>query len=202
MRSRIVRTALASVALVATLGLVACGDQTPATQTQDDPQEQEQVVKDPQESEQDDQTPVESQSDPADPPIATVSYEADGEEQSSEPMTCSSVWSFEQDGKTLTVTTDAPHPIEYSANGMPSVSVAEPTEITANFGEAATGVMVRRWSEMDILNSSAPINGDEVEVTLADDGSATFEVGPGYRYAMTVTFDAGEATYVFTVPSV
>ena len=88
MRSRIVRTALASVALVATLGLVACGDQTPATQTQDDPQEQEQVVKDPQESEQDDQTPVESQSDPADPPIATVSYEADGEEQSSEPMTC------------------------------------------------------------------------------------------------------------------
>lgn len=203
MRSRIGRVTLVTVALVASLGIVACGGQT-TTPTGDSAQEEEQIVTDPQkdEDEQDEQASSDLQRDPADPPVATITYEANGQEQSAEPMACSSTWSFEQDGQTLTVTTDAPHPVEFSANGMPAVNVGESTPVTASFDVPATEVSVRAWSEMDILTQQIDLTGDAVEVQTADDGTATFSVQPGFRYALVATFDAGEATYVFTAPTV
>ena len=210
MRARIGRVSLATIALVALLGTAACDAQQTTSPTPDD-QQQEQVTdsQQPGNETEDPATEVEpgdpganDQRDPAEPPVATVSYEKGGEDQTTQPMDCGSTWSFEQDGETKTVTTDAPHPVEYDADGMPAVSVADPTEVSVSFDVPATGVTVRRWSEMDILGSAAPLNGEAVEAELADDGTASFTVTPGFRYAVTATFDAGEAIYVFTVPSV
>lgn len=219
MRARIGRVSLVTIALVALLGTVACNAQPTANTTPED-QQQEQPADD-QQTDPTDETEdpaaqtddpaaepepgdpgANDQRDPADPPIATVSYEKNGEDQTTQPMACDSTWSFEQDGETMTVTTEAPHPVEYDAEGMPAVSVADPTKVSVSFDVPATGVTVRSWSEMDILGSAAPLNGDAVEVELADDGSASFTVMPGFRYAVNATFDAGEALYVFTVPSV
>ena len=212
MRAHIGRVSFVALALVALLATSACDAQKSPEPVSDDQQE-EQVVDDEQ-SQQEESEPEEdgkpelgdpgadNQRDPADPPIATVSYEKGGKTETTQPLDCDATWSFEQGGETMTVTTEAPHPVEYAAEDLPAVSVGDPTEVTVSFDVPATGVTVRSWSEMDVLGSAAPLNGDAVEAELADDGTATFTVMPGFRYAVNATFDAGEALYVFTVPSV
>ena len=208
MRTRARRVSYVALALIAVLATADCGVPESTTTSPDEPQQEEQVVEDPQgqQGETDANEAADpganDQRDPAEPPVATVSYEQNGSAQTTQPLSCSSTWSFEQDGETLTVNTEAPHPVEYSADGMPAVSVGEQTKVDVSFDVPATGVTVRRWSEMDILGSAAPLNGEAVEPELADDGSASFSVQPGFRYSVNATFDAGEALYVFTVPSV
>lgn len=208
MRARARRVSYVALALIAVLATADCGVPESTTTSPDEPQQEEQVVEDPQGQQGETDTNevadpgANDQRDPAEPPVATVSYEQNGSAQTTQPLSCSSTWSFEQDGETLTVNTEAPHPVEYSADGMPAVSVGEQTKVDVSFDVPATGVTVRRWSEMDILGSAAPLNGEAVESELADDGSASFNVQPGFRYSVNATFDAGEALYLFTVPSV
>lgn len=148
--------------------------------------------------------------DPADPPAATVEYAADGNVTSISPMVCASIWTFEQDGKTQAVTTDAPHPVQYEADGMPALSVDATAEVTARFDEPATGASATRYRESDIAAAAraagtvrdvdpSTVAGEAMDATVAD-GVVRLTVAPGYRYALEVGFDAGTATYVFTVP--
>lgn len=147
--------------------------------------------------------------DPADPPYATVEYRTANAVVSLSPLTCSSTWTFEQDGKTQTVTTDAPHPVQYEAEGMPEATVDGPTEVTASFDEPAVYVDVTRYLESDISEAAAAagsvhelsasdVIGETIDAQLAD-GGVTLTVEPGYRYALEVSFEQGIAMYVFTV---
>lgn len=147
--------------------------------------------------------------DPADPPYATVEYRTADAIVSLFPLTCSSTWTFEQDGETQTVTTDAPHPIQYEAEGMPEATVDGPTEVTASFDEPAVYVDVTRYLETDISEAAAAtgsvhelsasdVIGETIDAQLAD-GGVTLTVEPGYRYALEVSFEQGIAMYVFTV---
>lgn len=146
--------------------------------------------------------------DPANPPEARIEL-AGG---SVAPLACGSTWTFMQDGEPMTVTTDAPHPVQYAAEGMPAVRLEGPKTVTVSFDAPAANVSVERWSEADIAAAAAlsgsPHSVDaagvasrQVDATVAD-GAVSFEAKPGFRYALSVTFDAGEATYAFTVPSV
>ncbi len=146
--------------------------------------------------------------DSANPPEARI--ELAGE--SVAPLACGSTWTFMQDGELMTVTTDAPHPVQYAAEGMPAVRLEGPETVTVSFDAPAANVSVERWSEADIAAAAAlsgsPHSVDaagvasrQVDATVAD-GAVSFEAKPGFRYALSVAFVAGEATYAFTVPSV
>ena len=143
-------------------------------------------------------------SDPANPPVATVEHAG----ESIYPLSCGSTWTFEQNGETLTVTTDAPHPVQYAAEGMPAVSLEGSETLVMSFDTPATGATVERWSEADIAEAAvgeesvhdvdpAQLSSSEVEAVV-EDGTVSFEAEPGFRYAVTATFDAGEAIYVLT----
>ncbi|MDM8270684.1 hypothetical protein [Thermophilibacter provencensis] len=146
--------------------------------------------------------------DPADPPAATIEYAS----QSVQALTCGSTWSFEQDGETLTATTDTPHPVQYAAEGMPAVHLGGSETLTMSFDVPATGATVTCWNEGDISAAAAlagsvhDVDPNELAATEQEaevvDGAVSFEAQPDFRYAVTVTFDAGEATYAFTVPAI
>ena len=129
--------------------------------------------------------------DPTEPPYASVEYATDLAVVSLVPTTCGYTWTYEEDDEEQTVAVDAPHPTQLEADELPDARVDGPTEVTVSFDVEMTELVVSRWSE-DALD----VEGEPVE---AEDG--TFIVEPGYRYAFFATFDAGEATYVFTVRS-
>lgn len=129
--------------------------------------------------------------DPTEPPYASVEYATDLAVVSLVPTTCGYTWTYEEDGEEQTVAVDAPHPTQLEADELPDARVDGPTEVTVSFDVEMTELVVSRWSE-DALD----VEGEPVE---AEDG--TFIVEPGYRYAFFATFDAGGATYVFTVRS-
>ena len=127
--------------------------------------------------------------DPAEPPYASIEYATDLAAVSLTPVTCGYTWTYEQDGEERTVAVDAPHPTQLEADGLPDARVDGPTQVTLSFDVEATGLVVSRWSE-----GALDVEGEPVEVE-----GGTFIVEPGYRYAFFATFDAGHATYVFTV---
>lgn len=185
-------------------------DEAPEAQGEKDEPASEDTEKSPEASE--DSPAADSQqsgaNDPANPPEARIEL-AGG---SVAPLACGSTWTFMQDGEPMTVTTDAPHPVQYAAEGMPALRLEGPKTVTVSFDAPATNVSVERWSEADIAAAAAlsgsPHSVDaagvasrQVDATVAD-GTVSFEAKPGFRYALSVTFDAGEATYAFTVPSV
>ena len=129
--------------------------------------------------------------DPTEPPLASLEYTTELAVITLLPTACGYTWTYEQDGKEQTVAVDAPHPTQLEADELPDARVDGPTEVTVSFDVEMTELVVSRWSE-DALD----VEGEPVE---AEDG--TFIVEPGYRYAFFATFDAGGATYVFTVRS-
>lgn len=129
--------------------------------------------------------------DPSEPPLASLEYTTELAATSVMLETYGYTWSYEENGSEQTVTADAPHPTQLEADELPDARVDGPTEVTVSFDVEMTELVVSRWSE-DALD----VEGEPVE---AEDG--TFIVEPGYRYAFFATFDAGGATYVFTVRS-
>ena len=202
--------------LCLTFVCVGCG---PSEESASDPmqEQQEQIVegqsveKNEQQAEiADSEEPSAPQNDPADPPLATGTYELDGQIVEFYPMSCSSVWTFENDGEPMTVTTDAPHPVQYAAKGMVSANPTAASLVTVSFNADATGGVVTRWSETELADVAAAagsasaidpasVTGEFVDVEVAD-GMLEFSVEPGYRYGVDATFASGAATYVFTSP--
>lgn len=209
---------LAGCSLVVLLAGTACTPQTAQEPSTSEDQQQEQVIQDEANNEAETESAdsaadptaeADPNRDPADPPYATVTA-ADDPNNIAYPMTCSATWSFVQDGETMTVTTDAPHPVQYAADGMPALSVGGPTEVTVSFDAApATYVDATRYLESDISEaasaagsvhdlSASDVIGEIIDAQVAD-GAVTLTVEPGYRYALEVSFDDGIAMYVFTV---
>lgn len=200
-----------ALALAVTLGATACNQNVQAQDTPDQEvtEVQEENAGTPGEDaadKGDDSNGATNEArDPADPPQATIAF---GTEEV-HPLACSSTWTFEQDGEGMTVTTDAPHPVQYEADGMPAANVDEPTEVTASFDEPATYVDVTRYAEDEIAAaadaagsvhdlSASDVTGEIIDAELKD-GNVTLLVEPGYRYAVEVGFENGICMYVFTV---
>lgn len=208
---------VAACSLAALLAISACApqEQQAATGTADDQQEQTVQDQTAEETEKDDAAEQDTapeepsaQRDPADPPNATVSL-ADDPDVSASPLPCSSTMTFEQDGEPMTVTTDAPHPVQYEASGMPALSASGSTRAVARFDEPATRAEVVRYLESDISEaadaagsvhgiSASDVIGEVIDSQVTD-GAVSFNVEGGYRYALEVSFDSGIAMYVFTV---
>lgn len=127
--------------------------------------------------------------DPSEPPYASIEYTTDLAAVSLMPASCGYTWTYGQDGEEQTVTVDAPHPTQLEAADLPDARVDGPTDVTVSFDVKMTGLVVSRWSE-----GALDVEGEPVEVE-----GGTFIVEPGYRYAFFATFDAGHATYAFTV---
>lgn len=142
--------------------------------------------------------------DPAQVPYASASYETELGGVGLALLECGSIWSFERDGKTQTVTTDTTHPAQYEAESLPDVLVAGPCEVTVSFDVPATDVRVTRYEEEEIARAAGALEGlteTDVEAEVTD-GEARLTVEPGGRYVVDATFEAGTVAYVFTVPSV
>lgn len=152
--------------------------------------------------------------DPTEPPLASLDYTTDLAATSVMLGTYGYTWSYEEGDVGQTVTVDAPHPTQLAADELPDARVDGPTEVTVSFDVPCTAAGIVRWPE-DELEAAAEAAGsaqaveiDSVEgdVWTVDDrkivdGNVVFTVEPGWRYAVEAYFDAGEATYVFTVRS-
>lgn len=153
---------------------------------------------------------ITAERDPSEPPSAFVEYRTDHAVVSVLLPTFGYTWSFEEDGETQTVIADAAHPVQCEAADLNDVSVGETAEVTVGFDEPALGAVVEHWSEAEIsaaaeaAGSVLDINPDDLAaetsaVTAGDDGALSLAVEPGYRYSLTVEFEAGTVTYAFTV---
>ena len=126
--------------------------------------------------------------DPGEPPYASVEYTTELAAVSLAPTSCGYIWTYELDGKEQTVAVDTLAPTDYTADELADASLKEPAQVTVSFDVEATSVEVTRWSE-----GALDAEGEKVEVE-----GLSFTAEPGYRYAISATFDAGEATYAFT----
>lgn len=153
---------------------------------------------------------ITAERDPSEPPSAFVEYRTDHAVVSVLLPTFGYTWSFEENGETQTVIADAAHPVQCEAADLNDVAVGETAEVTVGFDEPALGAVVERWSEAEIsaaaeaAGSVLDINPDDLAaetsaVTADDDGALSLTVEPGYRYSLTVKFEAGTVTYAFTV---
>lgn len=153
---------------------------------------------------------ITAERDPSEPPGAFVEYRTDHAVVSVLLPTFGYTWSFEENGETQTVIADAAHPVQCEAADLNDVSVGETAEVTVGFDEPALGAVVERWSEAEIstaaeaAGSVLDINPDDLAaetsaVTADGDGALSLTVEPGYRYSLTVEFEAGTVTYAFTV---
>ena len=149
--------------------------------------------------------------DPSEPPLASLEYTTELAATSVMLGTYGYTWTYEEGGSEQTVTVDAPHPTQLEAVELSDARVDGPTEVIVSFDVPCTAAGIVRWPE-DELEAAAEaagsaqaveIGGVEGDAWTVDDreivdGNVVFTVEPGYRYAISATFDAGEATYAFT----
>ena len=79
-------------------------------------------------------------------------------------------------------------PTELTDDDVPDVEISETTEVSASFSQPATEVEVVRYAEDGTLEG--------VECSL-EDGAASFEIEPGWRYYVGAWFEGGDAGYLF-----
>lgn len=86
------------------------------------------------------------------------------------------------------IASDPVAPTDLPDDDVPDLDVPGTAEVRASFSKPATGVEVARYAEDGTLES--------VECSL-EDGTATFEVEPGWRYYVGAWFEGGDAGYLF-----
>ena len=87
-------------------------------------------------------------------------------------------------------TNDAVAPTELADDDVPDLEVSGEAEVRASFSQPATEVEAVRYAEDGNLEG--------VECAL-EDGAATFDVEPGWRYYVGAWFEDGDAGYLFDV---
>ena len=116
------------------------------------------------------------------PPTGTVRYETDDAVVNMGLLLHGYTWGG--------ATNDAVAPTELSDDDVPDLEVSGEAEVRASFSQAATEVEVVRYAEDGSLEG--------VECSL-EDGVATFDVEPGWRYYVGAWFEDGDAGYLFDV---
>ena len=148
--------------------------------------------------------------DAQEPPSASISYTTELAQVSMALDRFGYTWSWDENGERQSVAVDAAHPAQVGADGLIDAVVGDAVEARLSFDVPATGITVTRWSEGDLASEAeragsasavdaAALPGEEVACTLDDAGNMAFTIEPGWRYQVLATFDAGEATFAFTV---
>ena len=142
--------------------------------------------------------------DPAEPPYAALSYRTDDAAVTVALTLVSSTW---QDGENATGERPAPA-VAFTPDALADARISHALEATVELDTPATAVRAVRWNESDLARAAEASGGytaleenqpsEEVAVSTAD-GAASLTIEPGWRYALTVEFTDGEATYAFTV---
>ena len=114
------------------------------------------------------------------PPTGTVRLETDDAVVNAAMLTHGYTWDD--------VTDEAAQPTELTDDEVPDLDVSGAAEVRASFSEPATEVEVVRYAEDGSLEG--------VECSL-EDGAATFDVEPGWRYYVGAWFEGGDAGYLF-----
>ena len=116
------------------------------------------------------------------PPTGTVRYETANAMVNAAMLTHGYTW----DG----VTDKPAQPTELADDKVPDLDVSGAAEARASFSQPATEVEVVRYAEDGSLEG--------VGCSL-EDGTATFDVEPGWRYYVGAWFEDGDAGYLFDV---
>lgn len=116
------------------------------------------------------------------PPTATVRYETEGAVVNMGLLLHGYAW----DG----VAADPVAPTELGDDEVPDLEVSGEAEVRASFSQPATEVEVARYA-----NDGSQ---EDVECSL-EDGAATFDVEPGWRYYVGARFEGSDAGYLFDV---
>ena len=116
----------------------------------------------------------------SEPPTGTVRLEAEEAVVNAAMLTHGITWdnSF----------VDPVPPTELSDNDVSDVEVSGAAEVSASFSQPATEVEIVRYAEDGTLEG--------VECSL-EDGAASFEIEPGWRYYVGAWFEGGDAGYLF-----
>lgn len=146
--------------------------------------------------------------DPGQPAHAAIEYTTELAQVTLTPQICSYTWTVEHDGEAATIASDAPSPVQIERDELPDARLDGATETRVSFDDEVRAVAVERWSEDAVAEAATRAGGtaaldpaalpaETVETALTD-GEATLTLEPGWRYAITAAFDAGEVTYAFT----
>ena len=114
------------------------------------------------------------------PPTGTARMETDGAVVNAAMLIHGYTW----DG----VASDPVAPTDLADDDVPDLDVAGTAEVRTSFSQPATDVEVVRYAEDGSLEG--------VECAL-EDGAATFDVEPGWRYYVGAWFEGGDAGYLF-----
>lgn len=148
--------------------------------------------------------------DPAEPPYAALSYRTDDAAVTVALTLVGSTWPDGADGDDVAdAAGESPaSAVTLAPDALADARIPRAVDATVELDTPATTVRAVRWDESDLAQAADAAGGyatltegqpgEEVAVSTAN-GTASFTIEAGWRYALTAEFADGEATYAFTV---
>lgn len=119
------------------------------------------------------------------------------------PEAFSYTWTYEENGESRTITTDAPHILQTEPTEVTKLS--EPLKMELQFDEKPESVQLLSWDDSllgQYQDSSDQIpEGKPVEVQENENGNLEFTAQPGCVYLVQGQWKNGTADYGFRVPA-
>ena len=117
------------------------------------------------------------------------------------PEALSCTWTYEENGESTTITTDAPHILQTEPTEVTKLS--EPMTMELEFDEKPESVQILSWDDSllgEYQDSTAEIpEGTSVEVQENEKGNPEFTVQPGCVYLVQGQWENGTVDYGFRV---
>lgn len=119
------------------------------------------------------------------------------------PEAFSYTWTYEENGESRTITTDAPHILQTEPTEVTKLS--EPLKMELQFDEKPESIRLLSWNDSllgQYQDSSEQIpEGKPVEVQENENGNLEFTAQPGCVYLVQGQWKNGTADYGFRVPA-
>ena len=119
------------------------------------------------------------------------------------PEAFSYTWTYEENGESRTITTDAPHILQTEPTEVTKLS--EPLKMELQFDEKPESIRLLSWNDSllgQYQDSSDQIpEGKPVEVQENENGNLEFTAQPGCVYLVQGQWENGTADYGFRVPA-
>lgn len=119
------------------------------------------------------------------------------------PEALSCTWTYEENGESRTITTDAPHILQTEPTEVTKLS--EPLKMELQFDEKPESVQLFSWNDSllgQYRDSTEQIpEGTPVEVQKNENGNPEFTAQPGCVYLVQGQWENGTVDYGFRVPA-
>ena len=119
------------------------------------------------------------------------------------PEALSYTWTYEENGESTTITTDAPHILQTEPTEVTKLS--EPMSIELEFDEKPESIQILSWDDSllgQYQDSMAEIQeGTSVEVQENEKGNPEFTAQPGCVYLVQGQWENGIVDYSFRMPA-